>query len=97
MTFLSVKRSLADQENTLNATAAERDGLAHRLKDAEIRLQELESRLEEVHGESADMVVLRKRLAEEMEDERKQFEKELADRDHAADMTRTKYQRKSFC
>ena len=30
---------------------------------------------------------------EEMEDERKQFEKELADRDHAADMTRTKYQR----
>ena len=92
MTFLSVKRSLADQENTLNATAAERDGLAHRLKDAEIRVQELESRLEEVHGESADMVVLRKRLAEEMEDERKQFEKELADRDHAADMTRSRSQ-----
>ena len=53
----------------------------------------MESRLEEIHGESADMVVLRKRLAGEMEDERKQFEKELADRDHAADMTRTKYQR----
>lgn len=39
------------------------------------------------------MGVLRQRLSEEMEDERKQYQKDLADRDFSADQTRKKY----FC
>lgn len=56
------------------------------------RLQELEARLEAEGGESSEMAISRKRLAEELEDEREQYQKDLAERDFTADQTRKKYQ-----
>jgi myosin heavy chain 9/10/11/14 len=62
------------------------------LKGSEERIRELEARLEEEGSESANTEILRQRLAESMEDERKQHAQDLADRDFAADQTRKKYQ-----
>lgn len=62
------------------------------MKTSEERVQELEARLEEEGSESANAEILRMRLAESMEDERKQHAQDLADRDFAADQTRKKYQ-----
>ena len=71
---------------------AERDAAEDRLQAAEAQIRELEARLEEESREFTDMGVLRKRIAEEMDDERKQYQKELAERDFTADQTRKKYQ-----
>lgn len=62
------------------------------MKASEERIRELEARLEEEGSESANTEFLRQRLAESMEDERKQHAQDLADRDFAADQTRKKYQ-----
>lgn len=62
------------------------------MKGSEERIRELEARLEEEGSESANTEILRQRLAESMEDERKQHAQDLADRDFAADQTRKKYQ-----
>ena len=62
------------------------------MRTSEERVRELEARLEEEGSESANGEVLRQRLAESMEDERKQHAQDLADRDFAADQTRKKYQ-----
>lgn len=71
---------------------SEAKGLEDRLKASEERVRELEARLEEEGSESANAEILRQRLAESMEDERKQHAQDLADRDFAADQTRKKYQ-----
>jgi len=71
---------------------AERDAAEDRLNAAEAQIRELEARLEEESREFTDMGVLRRRIAEEMDDERKQYQKELAERDFTADQTRKKYQ-----
>ena len=71
---------------------SEAKGLEERLKASEERVRELEARLEEEGSESANAEILRQRLAESMEDERKQHAQDLADRDFAADQTRKKYQ-----
>ena len=66
--------------------------LEERLKGSEGRVRDLEARLEEEGSESANAEILRQRLAESMDDERKQHAQDLADRDFAADQTRKKYQ-----
>lgn len=71
---------------------AERDAAEDMLKATEAKIHELEARLEEESREFTDMGVLRQRIAEEMDDERKQYQKELAERDFTADQTRKKYQ-----
>jgi len=71
---------------------AERDATEDRMKATEAKNRELEARLEEESREFTDMGVLRQRIAEEMDDERKQYQKELAERDFTADQTRKKYQ-----
>ncbi len=65
------------------------------LKAAEERVKDLEAKLEEEGRESSDLELLQQRLAEEMHDERKQHQQDLADRDFAADQTRKKYQSES--
>ncbi|KAJ6591377.1 myosin II heavy chain [Mycena sp. CBHHK59/15] len=55
-------------------------------------LADVERDLEGKYRESTDMEVLRQRLTEELEDEREQHQKDLAERDFAADQTRKKYQ-----
>lgn len=68
--------------------------MEERTKVAEERVRFLETKLEEEGRESSDLDLLRQRLAEEMEDERKQHQQDLADRDFTADQTRKKYQSK---
>lgn len=89
----AVRRKLGEVEKATADAIAERNAVELSLRDAQQRIQELESRLDEESRESSDIELLRQRLAEEMEDERKQYQKDLADRDFSADQTRKKY----FC
>lgn len=87
---------MTDTGNAQSTLIAERDSAEDRLKAAEDAMRELELRLEEGSREFTDMGVLRQRISEEMEDERKQYQKDLADRDFTADQTRKKYQGIAF-
>lgn len=89
------RRALADAEKAQAAIVADRQAVEQRLQTAEQRVQELERKLEEEGRESSDLELLRQRLAEEMEDERKQHQQDIAERDFAADQTRKKYQSRS--
>ncbi|KAH9914424.1 nonmuscle myosin heavy chain b [Fomitopsis serialis] len=86
------RRALADAEKAHADAIAERNAAEERLKTAGERIRELESRLDEEGRESSDLELLRQRLAEEMEDERKHHQEELSERDFTADQTRKKYQ-----
>ncbi|KAH8096877.1 nonmuscle myosin heavy chain b [Cristinia sonorae] len=86
------RRALADSEKAHVDAVAERKATEDRLKAAEARVRDLEAKLEEEGRETSDLEVLRQRLAEEMEDERKQHQQDLAERDFTADQTRKKYQ-----
>ena len=81
-----------DAQKAQDEIVLEAKGLEERLKASEERIRGLEARLEEEGSESASAEILRQRLAESMEDERKQHAQDLADRDFAADQTRKKYQ-----
>jgi myosin protein heavy chain len=83
---------MTDTGKTQATLIAERDAAEDTLKAAEVKIRELEARLEEESREFTDMGVLRQRISEEMEDERKQYQKDLAERDFTADQTRKKYQ-----
>ena len=86
------RRALADAEKAAAEVAADRQVVEQKLQAAEERIKELERRVEEEGRESSDLELLRQRLAEEMEDERKQHQQDLAERDFLADQTRKKYQ-----
>lgn len=88
------RRALADAEKAHVVVVQERQATEERLKIAEDRIHDLEGKLEEEGRESSDMELLRQRLREEMEDERKQHQQDLAERDFTADQTRKKYQGK---
>ena len=94
--MLQARRALADAEKAHADAVAERNAAEDRLKTAEGRIHDLEARLDEEGRESSDLELLRQRLAEEMEDERKHHQEELAERDFTADQTRKKYQGKSY-
>ena len=87
---------MADTEKVQAEIVAERKAIEEQLKAAEERVRELEARLEEEGRESSDLEMLRQRLTEQMEDERKQHQQDLADRDFTADQTRKKYQSRSY-
>jgi len=87
---------MTDTGKAQSTLMAERDSAEDRLKAAEVTMRELELRLEEGSREFTDMGVLRQRISEEMEDERKQYQKDLAERDFTADQTRKKYQGIAF-
>ena len=89
---MTARRALTDAQKAQDEIVSEAKGLEERLKASENRIRELEARLEEEDSESANAEILRQRLAESMEDERKQHAQDLADRDFAADQTRKKYQ-----
>lgn len=55
-------------------------------------VRELEQRLEEETKDSGDLDVLRQRLTESMEDERKQHEHDIEERDFRIDQMRKTYQ-----
>jgi len=87
-----LRQSMTDTGKTQATLIAERDAAEDTLKAAEVKIRELEARLEEESRDFTDMGVLRQRISEEMEDERKQYQKDLAERDFTADQTRKKYQ-----
>lgn len=90
--YIAVRQSMTDTGKARTALIAERDATENKLKAAEVKIHGLEARLEEEGREFSDMGVLRQRISEEMEDERKQYQKDLAERDFTADQTRKKYQ-----
>ena len=96
LSVLSVRQSMTDTGRAQSTLIAERDSAEDRLNAAEATMREYELRLEEGSREFTDMGVLRQRISEEMEDERKQYQKDLADRDFTADQTRKKYQGIAF-
>jgi myosin heavy chain 9/10/11/14 len=71
---------------------AERNTAEQRLQAAEKTIRDLEAKLDEEGRESSELDILRQRLSDELEDERKQQLKDLADRDFITDQTRNKYQ-----
>lgn len=83
---------MADAEKAHADASSERQANEQRAQAAEQRVHELERKLEEEGRESSDLELLRQRLAEEMEDERKQHQQDIAEREFAADQTRKKYQ-----
>jgi myosin protein heavy chain len=83
---------MTDTGKAQSSLVADRDAAEDRLKAAEVKIHELEARLEEGSREFTDMGVLRQRISEEMADERKQYQKDLAEREFTADQTRKKYQ-----
>lgn len=62
------------------------------LQAAEQRVRTLEAEIDKEGRESSELTVLRQRLAEELEDEREQHQKDLSERDFTIDQTRKKYQ-----
>ena len=70
----------------------ERNAAEQRLQSADKKIRDLEAKLDEEGCESSDLGTLHQRLSEELEDERKQHLKDLADRDFTTDQTRKKYQ-----
>lgn len=86
------RQSMADAGKAQKALAAERDAALNQLQFAEEKIQELGARLEQESRDSSDTGVLRQRVAEAMDDERKQYQKDLAEREFTADQTRKKYQ-----
>jgi len=86
------RQSMADASKAQKALVAERDAAVNQLQFAEAKIRELETRLEEESRESSDRGVLRQRISGAMDDERKQYQKDLAERDFTADQTRKKYQ-----
>jgi myosin protein heavy chain len=58
----------------------------------QLRLQELESRLDDEGRDSNELAVLRERLTEEIEDERRQHQQDIEERDQAIESTQKRYQ-----
>jgi len=86
------RRVLEEAQRTLEDTGVERKAMETRLGELEQHIHELERKLEEDSREFSDMELFRQRLAEEMDDERHQYQKDLSERDFSIDQTRKKYQ-----
>jgi myosin heavy chain 9/10/11/14 len=66
--------------------------LDDQLQATEKRVQELEAKLDEDGRETSNLDELQRSLREKLEDERKQHQKDLEERDFTTDQTRKKYQ-----
>lgn len=88
----TVRQALADSEKAQAQAASDRKAAEARVATLEQQLQELEASIDDHSRGYADAELLNHRLAEEMEAERDQYQKDLSDRDFAIDQTRKKYQ-----
>jgi myosin protein heavy chain len=79
-------------EKTHNDLVAEKRALEERFQDTQRRLRELEVQIEAEDRESSELGIHRHRLVQQLQDERQQHQKDLAERDFAGDQTRKKYQ-----
>lgn len=89
--FLAL-RALTEAEKQRDEAMSSRQAAEKQLRESVRRISELETRLEEESREFTDMELFRRRAKEEMEDERDQYQKDLAERDFTIDQTRQKYQ-----
>ncbi|KAG0698416.1 P-loop containing nucleoside triphosphate hydrolase protein [Suillus ampliporus] len=88
----SVRRALGDLEKTHGDLVAEKKALEERFQDTLQRLRELEGQIEAEDRESSELGIHRHRLVQQLQDERQQHQKDLAERDFTSDQTRKKYQ-----
>ncbi|CAE6451317.1 unnamed protein product [Rhizoctonia solani] len=86
------RRALSENEKILQEANSERLAIETALERAEQHIHDLEAKLEDENREVSNMELLQQRLAEAMEDERDQYQKDLQERDFAIDQTRKKYQ-----
>ncbi|KAH7919841.1 nonmuscle myosin heavy chain b [Leucogyrophana mollusca] len=86
------RRALADLEKAHADLLADKTMTIDRLEATEKKLRDLEVKIEEEGRESSELGIHRHRLTEQLQDERKQHQKDLAERDFAGDQTRKKYQ-----
>ena len=90
----TVTRTLSELEKSQKDVVSERKALQERVRSAEQRMKEMYAKLGEGRPELTALNELRQRLAEELDDERAQHQKDLAERDFTIDQTRKKYQGK---
>ncbi|KAG7095147.1 hypothetical protein E1B28_005926 [Marasmius oreades] len=88
----SVRRTVSELEKTQNDSLAKHKLLEGKFQTAQTRIQELERKLEDGDHESSDLVIFNQRLAEELEDEKKQHQKDIEASAFTSDQTRKKYQ-----
>ncbi|KAG8221578.1 P-loop containing nucleoside triphosphate hydrolase protein [Butyriboletus roseoflavus] len=86
------RRAFTDLESTYLDIAAEKKAIEERLQITEHKLRELEQQIEEEDRESSELGIHRRRLAQQLQDERLQHQKDLSERDFAIDQTQKKYQ-----
>ena len=83
---------MAEAEQAQAEAVAERKAIEDRLASTEKQLRDLEAKMDEDKRTMTDLELLRQTLTEEMQSERDQHEKDLAERDFTMDQTRKKYQ-----
>lgn len=79
-------------EKTYLDHVEEKKAIQERLQTTERKLRELEQQIEEEDRESSELGIHRRRLAQQLQDERLQHQKDLSERDFTSDQTRKKYQ-----
>lgn len=89
-----MRRTLSELEKSQKDVVSERKALQERVRSAEQRTKEMYAKLGAGTPELTALNELRQRLAEELDDERAQHQKDLAERDFTIDQTRKKYQGK---
>jgi len=87
-----VRRALSDLEKAHGDLLAEKTVLEEHFQDTQRRLRELEVQIEAEDRESSELGIHRHRLVQQLQDERQQHQKDLAERDFTSDQTRKKYQ-----
>jgi myosin protein heavy chain len=90
--FLAARRAFTDLEKAHADLVADRKVVGEKLQATEQKLRELEQQIEEEDRESSELGIHRHRLVQQLQDERLQHQKDLAERDFAGDQTRKKYQ-----
>lgn len=86
------RRAFTDLEKVHNNLTVEKKVVEEKLHATERKLRELEHIIEEEERESSELGIHRHRLVQQLQEEREQHKKDLAERDFASDQTRKKYQ-----
>ncbi|KAI6129290.1 P-loop containing nucleoside triphosphate hydrolase protein [Pisolithus croceorrhizus] len=86
------RRTYTDLEKAHNDLTAEKKVIEEKLRTTERKLRELEHVIEEEERESSELGIHRHRLVHQLQEEREQHKKDVAEREFASDQTRKKYQ-----
>lgn len=86
------RRTYTDLEKAHDELTAEKKAIEEKLHTTERKLRELEHVIEEEERESSELGIHRHRLVHQLQEEREQHKKDVAEREFASDQTRKKYQ-----